>query len=104
MESGQSANSAKEISIVIASKVGQPFVDECIESIKAEVEALGAEAIVVAAGSDQYAARIAKKFPWVRVIHVPPSFGIPACRSRGVEEAQGDIVAVIEEHCLAAPD
>lgn len=99
MESDQSANI---ISVVIASKVGEPFIDDCIESVKAEAEALGADTVVVASGSDQFAARIAEKYPWVRVIHVPITFGIPASRRRGVEEAQGDLVAVIEERCLAS--
>ena len=88
--------------VVIASKVGEPFVDECLESIKAEVEALGAEAIVVASGSEQNAARIAHKFPWARVIQVPSTYGVPASRRRGVEEARGEIIAVIEERCLAS--
>ena len=50
MESDQSAIN---ISVVIASKVGEPFVDGCLDSVRAEVEALGAEAIVVASGSDE---------------------------------------------------
>lgn len=92
------------LSVVIASKVGPPFIDQCLASIENEVAALGAEAIVVAAGPAPYAARIAAAFPWARVVHAPDLARVPALRRRGVEEATGALVAVIEEHCSAADD
>jgi glycosyltransferase involved in cell wall biosynthesis len=92
------------ISVVIASKVGSPFIDQCLDSLAHEVASLGAEAIVVTPRSEEYAQRIATRFPWVRVIRAPETPGVPALRRRGVEEATGDYVAIIEEHCSAAPD
>src|SRR5215469_16105441 len=92
------------VSVVIASIVGAPFIDDCLESIERQVENLGAEVIVAACGAAWYAERIARKFPWVRVIHRAGRETVPDLRRRGVEEATGDLVAVIEEHCLAAPD
>lgn len=93
-----------KISVVVASKVGAPFVNQCLESIKDEATRLDAEVIVVAAGPDTYAAWIAASFPWVRVIHDSQLENVPALRRRGVEEAKGEIVAVIEEHCSAGKD
>jgi glycosyltransferase involved in cell wall biosynthesis len=84
--------------------VGPPFIDDCLKSVKEQADRLGAEVIVVACGTSEYAGRIGKEFPWVRVIHRPVRETIPALRRSGVEAAQGDIVAIIEEHCLAAPD
>ena len=92
------------VSIVIASIVGPPFIDECLMSIQQESMAWGAEVIVVACGTSEYANRLARKFPWVRVIHRPERETIPDLRRHGVDQASGDIIAVIEEHCLAAPD
>jgi glycosyltransferase involved in cell wall biosynthesis len=92
-----------EISVVIASKVGSPFLDQCLESIKDEVLALGAE-VVVASGPSVSPARVARDFPWVRVVHAPELTKVPALRRRGVEKARGDAVAIIEEHCSAAGD
>lgn len=60
--------------------------------------------IVVACGTREYAQRIEDEFPRVRVIHRPVRETIPALRRSGVEAAQGDVIAIIEEHCLAAPD
>jgi glycosyltransferase involved in cell wall biosynthesis len=92
------------ISVVIASKVGSPFIDQCLESIRDEVTAMDAEAIVVTPSSDAYARRIASDFPWVRVVRAPEIAKVPALRRRGVQEAAGRYVAIIEEHCSAAPD
>ncbi len=88
------------ISVVIASKVGAPFIQQCLESLRNEVRDLDAEVIVVA-NSETYAARLAAEFPWTRVIHDPTLSKVPAMRRRGVEEARGELVAIIEEHCSA---
>lgn len=92
------------VSVVIASLVGAPFIDECLGSLERQAASLGAEVIVVASGSPEYAERIARKFPWVRVIHRAERETVPDLRKRGVEEASGEVIAIIEEHCLAAPD
>jgi glycosyltransferase involved in cell wall biosynthesis len=92
---------ALPISVVIASKVGSPFIDQCLKSIEGESKKLSAEVIVVVAGSSPYAARIAEQYPWTRVVHAPDIKRVPALRCRGVQEATGELVAVIEEHCSA---
>lgn len=92
------------VSVVIASKVGAPFLDRCLESVSAQAKALGAEVIVVAADSGDAASRIASRFPWTRVLHAQGIVTIPALRQRGVAEAMGEYVAVIEEHCAAQSD
>lgn len=89
------------ISVVIASKVGAPFLDRCLESVRAEAKALRADVVVVAAGSDDYAARIASRFPWARVVHPRDIATIPALRQHGVNASASEYVAVIEEHCAA---
>jgi len=92
------------ISVVIASKVGAPFIDQCLVSLSEQARELDAEVIVTAAGPETYAAGVQQRFPWVRVIHASELTKVPALRRRGVEAAHADYVAVIEEHCSAAPD
>lgn len=92
------------ISVVIASIVGAPFIDECLESLEMPAKNLSAQVIVVACGSGEYAARIADKFPWVEVIHRAERETVPDLRRHGAEKASGEIVAIIEEHCVAAAD
>lgn len=96
--------SSRGISVVIASIVGPPFIDACLESVADQARDSGAEVIVVACGPAEYADRIARLFPWVTVISQPTRETVPALRLRGVQKARGDVVAIIEEHCLAAPD
>ena len=95
---------SQPISVVIASIVGAPFIDDCLMSLERQAKDCGAEVLVVACGTAEYADRIAQKFPWVRVIHRAKRETVPDLRRHGVEEASGDLVAIIEEHCLAAPD
>jgi glycosyltransferase involved in cell wall biosynthesis len=95
---------APRVSVVIASIVGPPFIDDCLASVERQAKDCGAEVIVVACGTAAYARRIGDKFPWVRVVHRENRETIPDLRRHGVEQAGGDIIAIIEEHCLAAPD
>lgn len=104
MEVVLSSEAETQVSVVIASLVGAPFIDECLSSLEDQVRRCGAETIVVACGTSEYAQRIAQKFPWIRVIHRAERESVPALRSHGVEAAKGRLVAIIEEHCLAAPD
>jgi glycosyltransferase involved in cell wall biosynthesis len=93
-----------KISVIVASKVGAPFIDQCLASIRAQVEALDAEAVVVAAGAQDHAARLARDYPWARVVPAPDLRKVPALRRRGLEQSSGDYIAIIEEHCSAKED
>lgn len=93
-----------QISVVIASIVGAPFIDNCLASVESQARTFGAEVIVVACGAKDYAERIARKFPWARVVHRSQRETVPELRRHGVLEAKGDIVAIIEEHCIAGDD
>ena len=92
------------VSIVIASIVGAPFLDRCLASLEAQARARDAEVIVVLHGTEQDAGRVAEAFPWVTVIYRKLRETVPSLRRHGVERAAGEIIAVIEEHCTAAPD
>ena len=94
----------RKISVVVASKVGAPFIDQCIESLQDQIASLDAELIVIAAGAAAYAADLEAKFPWARVVHAGEIRKVPALRRRGVDETEGEFVAIIEEHCSAKAD
>lgn len=93
-----------KISVVVASKVGAPFIDQCLESLRAQAQALSAEVVVVAGGEASYAAVLRARFPWSRVVHAPEVRKVPALRRVGVEQSSGEYVAIIEEHCSAKED
>ena len=92
------------ISVVVASKVGAPFIGFCLASLETQAKAIGAEVIVVAAGSEAYVDQLRRDYPWVRAIHSKEITQVPALRRIGVEHARGKAIAIIEEHCSAATD
>ena len=89
-------------SVVVASRVGPPFIDDCLASVERQARELDAEVVVAAGAEVPEAERIQRQFPWARVIHVPGRPGIPRLRRTAAEAAAGDIIAVIEEHKVAA--
>jgi hypothetical protein len=93
-----------EVSVVVASIVGAPFIDGCLASLEEQARALGAEVVVVACGAVAEAERLRQRYPWARVLHEPERLTVPMLRRLGVEAARGELVAIIEEHCTAAPD
>ena len=95
---------APSISIVIASKVGAPFLDKCLDSIENQVNRHGAEVVVVVSGGGSEVERLGAKYPWVRAEPAVDIKQVPALRRRGVEVSTGEIVFVIEEHCSAGDD
>jgi Glycosyl transferase family 2 len=96
-------NPAPRISVVIASVVGPPFIDECLASVFAQVGAPPFEAIVVDCRGAENITRLRTRFPRARFVEVPKRETVPHLRRLGVEQGRGEIIAIIEEHCLATP-
>jgi hypothetical protein len=92
------------VSVVVASKVGAPFIDQCLSSLEEQVSAFAGEVIVVTPRCETYASRIEQHFNWVRVIRAPDLTQVPALRRCGVQNARSALVAIIEEHCSAKGD
>ncbi|MCI0467775.1 MAG: glycosyltransferase family 2 protein [Beijerinckiaceae bacterium] len=101
---GNEMDAAPPISVVIASKVGAPFIDFCLQSLEAQAKAIAAEVIVVVTSESSYAARLTVDYPWARVIKSTATTQVPALRRIGVQAARGALIVIIEEHCSAAPD
>jgi glycosyltransferase involved in cell wall biosynthesis len=92
------------VSVVIASIVGPPFIDDCLASVFAQKDAPAFEVIVVDCRGPENVARLRRGFPQARFVELDKRETVPQLRRIGVEHAQGGIVAVIEEHCVAAED
>jgi glycosyltransferase involved in cell wall biosynthesis len=95
-------STSPKVSVVIASIVGAPFIDECLASVFAQKNAPSFEVIVVDCRGPENVARLAQRFPEARFVQLDQRETVPRLRRLGVEQARGEIVAVIEEHCLAA--
>lgn len=95
-----------ELSIVIASGAGGGFLQRCLDSLKDQLENHKTEVIVVDRCGVETIEILENQYTFARVIGTPAEqrTSIPALRKIGVEQAKAEIVAVIEEHCIAAPD
>lgn len=94
---------AAPLSLVIASAAGGDFLFRCVESVSPQAEKLGAELIVVDRCGGAQRERLAREYPFVQLLGADPAErpGVPELRRRGVLQARGDIVAILEEHCVA---
>ncbi len=92
------------VSVVIASIVGPPFIDDCVASVFAQTNAPPFEVIVVDCRGPENVARLRQRFPDVRFVELDHRETVPQLRRIGVDNARGGIVAIIEEHCLADED
>lgn len=96
------SNTTPVVSVVIASIVGPPFIDDCLASVFAQKNAPNFEVVVVDCRGADNVARLSRRFPQARFIQLRKRETVPELRRIGVEQSRGEIIAVIEEHCLAA--
>ncbi|MFQ5875792.1 MAG: glycosyltransferase [Dehalococcoidia bacterium] len=89
-----------DISVVIASVNGPPMIDECLVSLANQKGDVNAEVIVVDVTGEDTVCLIKEKFPWVKLQTFPERRTIPELRAIGLSQSSGDIVAVIEDHCI----
>jgi glycosyltransferase involved in cell wall biosynthesis len=99
-------SSSPTVSVVIASGAGGDFLPRCLDSLRAQAEEQGAEVLVVDRCGGETAARIRRDYPFVTVIPAggEPRPSVPQLRKIGALRARADIVAIIEEHCVAPPN
>jgi hypothetical protein len=93
-----------QLSIVIASCVGPPFILRCLASLETQREQGTLEFIVADRAGGEVAAEIEQRFPWVKLLRRPADESVPDLRRNAVEQAAAPYVAIIEEHCVAADD
>jgi GT2 family glycosyltransferase len=91
------------LSVVIASVNGLSCIVECLEHLAALPERDQMEVLVLDRRTDDTAPTIARRFPWVTLHAGLTGQSIPALRWRGMRAAQGEWIAVIEDHCMVPP-
>jgi GT2 family glycosyltransferase len=90
------------MSVVVCTYNGSRTLRECLEAALT-LHYPDYEVIVVCDGSTDDSARIANSFEGVRVIETPQR-GLAAARNTGMEAADGEIVAYIDDDAIADPD
>ena len=94
------------LSVVVASAAAGEFLFRCLDSLEEQAQRANAEIIAVDRCGEARRAEIRQRHPTVRVLGYPgeerPS--VPELRAHGVDASRADVVAVIEEHCVAPLD
>src|SRR5437016_1855857 len=90
------------LSVVIASVNGMPYLGKCLDAL---AERAPQAEVVVADWTDE-ATRAEVREPWpsVKLLSFDEPMAIPELRAAGVFAAKVPVVALIEDHCLVAPE
>ncbi|MEM2616557.1 MAG: glycosyltransferase [Thermofilaceae archaeon] len=89
------------ISVVVPTRNNEGTIVELLESLARQT--LGDFEVIVADSSSDRTPEIASRYPFVRVVRVPPA-GINVARNAGLRAARGEIVAFTDGDCRAPPD
>lgn len=93
---------APQLSVVIASVNGLPYIDHCLASIAAH--APGAEVIVADSTDAGTRAALTERWPHVNLLAFNGARTVPELRAEGIFAANAPYVAVIDDHCLVTAD
>lgn len=89
-----------KLSVIIPSVNGLPSIEECLTAMEKQRGSIDAEIIVVDSNNDGTAEYISKNFPRVKLLKLNERRGIPELRALGMASSTGDILIVIEDHCI----
>lgn len=96
--------SVPAVSVVVASFREERLLDACLASLRDQCTRWSAELIVARAGRAGDVTALAARYPGARFVACAPGATVPELRAAGMQAAGGDIVALTEDHCVAAPD
>jgi glycosyltransferase involved in cell wall biosynthesis len=91
--------SAPELSVVVASVNGFPYLGACLDSLRESCP--DAEVIVADSTDAETRRRVHEEWPDVRLLSFDEPTPIPALRAAGIDAASAPYIAVIEDHCVA---
>ncbi len=91
------------LSVIIASVNGLPMIEECLASLSSQQGNVQAEVIVMDITGEDTVKLIQEKYPWVKLVTFNERRTIPQLRAAGLQYAGGEIIAIIEDHCVADP-
>ena len=98
-----SPRSQPTVSVVVAAYQAAPYLAQCLDSLLHQTYP-PLEILVVDDGSTDETARIAQRFPQVRLLRHPKNRGLAAARNTGIEAAQGEWIAFLDADSWAAPE
>ena len=91
------------LSVVLATTEPWPDLENCLAVLSPQVRALGGELIVGDGDGNALDQNRLAESPWLSWIRRPGA-SVFDLRAEGVALAEGEIVALTEDHCVVAPD
>lgn len=92
------------VSVVIASRNSGGLLKDCLSSLERQSVKDGFEVIVVNSSNDGSRQLVREQFPEVKLVSIPYPGSRAMMRAIGVSYAEGEIVAVTEDHCVPRED
>lgn len=93
--------SGPELSVVVASVNGLPYLEACLEAL--ERNAPEAEVVVADWTDEPTRALVARRWPSVKLLSFTEPMTVPELRAAGIFAASAPYVALIEDHCNVLP-
>lgn len=91
------------LSVVIASNTAWPAATVALDSLYAQVHALGAELLFLSSKDATKPAELGDRFPDATWLYMP-GMSVHEMRIQGILRATGEIIAWTEDHVRVAPD
>ncbi len=92
------------LSVVVASLTGRPYIDACLESLAHQRGNVMAEVVVADCVGAPVTNFVKRHYPDTQLIEFSERKTVAELRAAGLSAARGDIVAITEDHCIAAED
>src|SRR5262249_31275455 len=96
--------STVEVSIVIAAHNAVAVIATCLSALEPQCTTATVEVIVADSSIDETPDIVARRFPWVRLLHFDQPLAVPALRGRAIAASRGQIVAILDSFSVVATD
>ncbi len=93
-----------ELSVVIASVNGWALLEPTLRALDAQPERDRLEILVVETVGGETRERLRRHQPAVVLVEVAEKSTIPKLRYRGIQQARGELIAILEDHGEVGPD
>jgi glycosyltransferase involved in cell wall biosynthesis len=96
--------STPALSVVIAAHNAAAVIERCLGSLEPQCQNEYKEVFVSDSSTDGTPDLVARRFPWVRLLHVDAPMTLPQLRGRAIQLTRGAVVAILDPFSVAAED